>query len=391
MKRLVKFAAAALVFVIPALGFGITLRLTGNSMIPPAFVEEKLRAMLQNLYGPDIEVRASVPALVPPDTQSLTVPVILPNKTEVHVEVTLTAEKIPLPREMLLLFSNHPEILKENGVLFTAGLIFLRPVRLNYYHENGPGEAPRAITIRLDNKNGDPAVVHVLEARAAPGKDEITTGHQASALFLTRETARLGAILSIPPRSTVILSRQVAKGGELVTGFLELLVLKGHPLELAVLAEDPEKPLNGALLESPDPHARGAYEMTRLSFQTSFRAGDAPKNIVLGDLPLRNLLPGKPLKGSYGMIWEGEIEIFNPYSEEETVPIYFQPRGGAATATFFINDFFREVGPTRAFEKVLLAEVPVPPRSRRTVHVTTMPEGGSSYPIFLSLGRPEGP
>lgn len=393
MKKIV-FQTILLLALIPCgYSMGMELRLTGNP-IPSSFVQKQIEEIFENMYGLKANSqRFPMFDLHPYQKKKLKVSLSLSNGALQPLDVTVTSEKISPSREPLLLFSNHPETLTENGLLFSAGMIFLRPVRLNYYHENGPGQPPRAVVIRIDNKNDEPALVHILEARSGPSKDEISTGHKASLMFLQRHSKTLGRIETIPANDYLVISRQIANPGELVTGFIEAKELKGHPLQIAVFAEDPKEAMHkhDLLLESHDTHARGAYEMSRLVFNVRHQVGETPKIISLGDLPLKNLLPGQPLKGAYGMLWEGEIELHNPFTTVEKIPIYFQPRGGAASATFVINDFYKELAATKSYESPLLLEVNLSPKSTQYLHVLTMPEGGSSYPIQLIIGRTNQP
>lgn len=388
--RMISYIVSLLfVLAIPVLARPFKLRLTGNA-ITSSFVQEQLENVFENIYGVKPEIK-SFPqfSLDPNETKEFKVSIAPHPGNFEQLDLQVSSEKAPPFRDALLLFSNHPEVLRDDGLLFSAGMIFLRPVRLNYYHQNGAEEPPRFLTIRVDNKNDSPAFLHILEARSGPSKDEMSTGHQASLVFLHRHFENLGRIEKILPNDTLILSRQMVGPGELVTGFLEVEELKGHPLAIAVFAEDPKRIVqrHKFLLESEDTHARGAYEMSKLNFRGAYRVGDPPSVIPLGDLPLRNLLPGSPLKGAYGMLWEGDLELENPYSTTESVPIYFQPRGGAATATFILNNIYKEIPVSKPYQNPMLLEFLIPPNSNKKIHVLTMPEGGSNYPVYLILGR----
>lgn len=385
LKRLILFL---IVGFFPWLAWGMSLRLTGDEILP-TYIQERLQQTAQTLYGPD--VKASFEPQKPVhryEKNRYTAFIRQEDGSLMKIPLIVSAELLPHPKEAFLLFSDHPEILKENGILFSAGIIFLRPVRLNFYHENGADQPPRTVVIRLDNPSAEPAFVRILDSITGPGKNEVSLGHQASLLFLYRKIHQLGYIATVPPRNHLVLSRQFANPGELVNGFLEILELSGHPLQLSVLSEDPTAPEPTDIeLESKDTHVRGAYEMPRLFLQASYRAGDPATIIPLGDIPLKNLLPGGALKGAYGMLWEGDVLLKNPHSSVETVPLYFQPRGGGASGTFVLDGFFKEVAATPAYEKILLATYTLPPKSRRIVHFLTMPEGGSSYPIRLIVGQ----
>lgn len=374
-----------MVMAIPVWAQEITLRLTGNS-IPASFVTQQLQAALDNLYGEDVQIPAlAFPPLLKHQTRLVTVPVTFSDDTIKTIKVRVTAESLPKSSDTFLLFSDHPEKVKENGVLFSAGVIFLRPLRLNYYHLNADGEPPRAFTVRLENDNPAPALVRIMDVAVGPMKHEMAAGHEASLLFLKQNQSGLGSIITIPPHGVWDISRQAANGGDLVTGFVDVMELQGSPLQLGVFAEDPAAPwqYRHPLLTSHDTHARGAYEVSNLRFRAAYRVSDPPVIIPLGDLPLPNVLAGTPLKGSYGVLWNGDVMLENPFAEPRRVFFYFQPRGGSASAAFFLEGDLRQVSFVKAYDQVLLAHLDLPPHSRRDIRLESMPEGGSSYPVHL--------
>lgn len=364
------------------------LRLTGDS-IPASFVEQQLRESLENQYGREVRIPIlSFPPILKHQVRALTVPVIFADGRSEILNVDVISESVPKAPNAFLLFSDHPEKVRDNGVLFSAGVIFLRALRLNYYHLNADGEPPRAFSVRLENNNSAPAVVHLMHVAVGPEKQEMSAGHQASVLFLQQSRGGLGAVITIPPHGTWVISRQVANGGELVTGYAEVTELSGEPLQIGVFAEEPTAAwqFRHPLLESQDTHARGAYEISDLHFKVGYKAGESAVIVPLGDLPLPNLLQGAPLKGSYGVLWKGKLILENPFSESADVPISFQPRGGTASATFFMDDRMRQVS-AKAYQEVPIAKIDLAPHSRREISVESMPEGGSSYPIRFIIGH----
>lgn len=374
------------------LAHAVTLRFTGNP-VPPDYVREKIAAALASLYGPGASAAPyAVPPLVPGDEKKISLAVTSQSGgSAVSVPVTLTDEAAPRVPGTFLLFSDHPEILTDTGLLFSAGIIKLQPVRLNYYHQNNPGDpVSRAVVIRVSNDNPAPALLHVIEAEAGPSPSIMATGHQATVLFLKRYQAGAGTLITIPANGQIVLSKQVAKGGDLVTGFLQIEELEGHPLQISVTSEAPDAPAvseGAAPLTSEDTHAKGAYQIPRLHFFAGYVVGSKQEVIPMGDLPLENLTPGAPLKGTYGMLWEGTLKLVNPFPSEARIPVYFQPRGGSATATFLFDGDLKKIGYTAPYATVLLTTYNLPPKSERIIHFLSMPEGGSSYPICLLIGK----
>ena len=89
----------------------------------------------------------------------------------------------------------------------------------------------------------------------------------------------------------------------------------------------------------------------------------------------------RELRGDYGVVYDIEIEIVNPSDVPKDVSLWLNPRGGAATATFLWDDRIVEVPRTAAFAEQAIGSVSMPPRSRRTIRLQTIPEGASSYPV----------
>jgi hypothetical protein len=294
--------------------------------------------------------------------------------------------KIPA---VYLFFSDHPEVLHQNGLLFSAGIIPLKPIRLNYYHQNGRGEPERLLVVFLENFYSTPALASFTDSSPPPSSSIMETGHKATVLFLKKYSLKTEKIITIPPHHFAILSKQILKQEELGTGFIQIQELKGPPLALIVSSQKPYLPIQTKYIKqySNDPHAKGGYVIPHLFFSAVYKIGDPEKNILLGDLPLPNLLPGKPLKGSYGMIWEGKILIFNPSAAAKNVSFWFEPRGGSATATFILNHKIFTFHYTPPYRKEILETLRINPDSWKSVHFLSMPEGGSSYPIDFIVGE----
>src|ERR1700687_1152906 len=108
-----------LLLLIPMIAHGMSLRITGD-LITSSYIRERINNELQALYGPDASSGSFERfALLPYQKKKLSVPVRLSGEQTATIPVTVTTEKSPSPGEALLLFSNHPELLKANGLLFS--------------------------------------------------------------------------------------------------------------------------------------------------------------------------------------------------------------------------------------------------------------------------------
>lgn len=296
-------------------------------------------------------------------------------------------EYVPsIPCEFLA-FSNHPEKVSERGILFQAGLIRHKPVRLRYYHQGEEKSPAHYLGFFLVNPTRKPARVHVVESLGGPSKNFMLAGHMNNLKFFSRKEYNQGWIQEIPPQSTTLVRRVLMKPGEVASATADLHLISGGPLQMYMYASEQEdNDLAAALAQSKkDRHARGAYPLTRIVTDATFSTQRREAFYTVADTPLSNIFKGKPIRGNYGVMYQYHFTLENPYPEERTVSFFFQPRGGIATGTFSFNGHTVSVGFTRAYHMVRLYRVTIPPKGKKEVEVETMPEDASNYPVRIIL------
>ena len=75
------------------------------------------------------------------------------------------------------------------------------------------------------------------------------------------------------------------------------------------------------------------------------------------------------------------LRLINPSSKVAQAKLVFNPRGGAATATFLLNDALIELERTEAFVEKEFHTETLEPGQTKTLTLQTIPEGASSYPV----------
>jgi hypothetical protein len=310
-----------------------------------------------------------------------------------HVDV----ENFALPQlsPSQLLVSDYPERLSANGVLFTATIDRTASQRFLYYHYNPSTEPGRRILVRAANPSNAPAIVHLIASIAGPGTNEMEVGHNATRAFLVRTRRNEGTVVTIPPNTTVNLINQPLPPGMVVNGLLQVREVTGDPLNLSIIAQDANAPLDQstdttALLAGGAPHARGVYPVPAFFSDYTFFV-DAPQlEIPIGQLPLPNLRQGEALSGDYGVEQTIRVVIVNTSRYGQAIALYANPRGGAATGTFLIDNTLVQAHRLPAFSKYKLWQETIAPNTYRTLVVRTIPEGGSSYPLRLIFAQDDG-
>jgi hypothetical protein len=389
-----------------SLAEAVALRVTGDPA-SPAFVRDAVVAAAQAAAtlrpGARITVMTDAP-LVHGDLQtddriSVNVPLQIQGDAYITVNGTtrVDVENFALPHlpASQLLVSDYPERLTANGVLFTATIDRTASQRFLYYHFNPGTEPGRRILVKAANPSNEPATVHLIAAIAGPGANEMEVGHNATKTFLVRTRRNEGTVVTIPPDTTVNLINHPLPPNSIVTGLLQVREVSGDPLNLSIVAQDANAPLDQspdttALLAGGAPHARGVYPVPAFFSDYTFFVDAPPLEIPIGQLPLPNLRSGEALSGDYGVQQSIRVVIVNTSRYGQAIALYANPRGGAATGTFLIDNTLVQAHRLPAFSKYKIWQETIAPGTYRTLQVTTFPEGGSSYPLRLIFAQDDG-
>jgi hypothetical protein len=344
-----------------------------------------------------VPIRGDLPV---DDKTALDVPVQIAGDAYIAVRgttrVILVNDALPRLTPSRLLVSDYPERLTADGVLFTATIDSTRSQRFLYYHYNPSTEPARRILVKVTNASAAPAIVHLLAGLAGPGSNEMEVGHTATKTFLVRLRRNEGTVVTIPPGSTVNLVNHDLPPNAIVSGILQLREIRGDPLDIAVVAQRADAPLDQSadvanLLAGGAPHARGVYPVPEFFSEYTYVIGaPAPLEIPIGQLPLPNLRVGEALAGDYGVLQALRVVIVNNSRFGQAIALYANPRGGDATGTFIIDNTLVQAHRLTAFSRYKIWQETIAPGTYRTLQVTTMPEGGSSYPLRLVFAPDDG-
>jgi hypothetical protein len=384
----------------------IPLRVTGDpasaSFVRDAAVQAAIAATT---------MRPGARIYVPPDSPSVRSDLGTDNRTTIDVPIQIlgndyitvngttrvSVENFAFPRlpPSQLLVSDYPEKLTADGVLFTATIDRAHSQRFLYYHYNPGTEPARRILLKATNTGSSPAVVHMLSSLAGPGSNEMEMGHNATKGFLIRARRNEGTVITIPPNSTMNIVNHNLPPNAIVNGILQLREITGDPLAITLLAQHADAPLDQAaesatLLSGGAAHARGAYPVPEFFSEYTFYTDAPPLEIPIGQLPLPNLRQGEALSGDYGVMQSMRIVIVNTSKFGQAIALYANPRGGAATGTFIIDDTLVQAHRLSAYSRYKIWQETIAPGTYRTLRIQTMPEGGSSYPLRLVFAQDDG-
>jgi hypothetical protein len=383
-----------------------SLRVTGN----PASADY-LREAIATAVSRAATLRPGASITVPLETIPLHADLKVDDRTELDVPVQiagsgyltvnrsthLVVENTALPsiQPVALLVSDYPERLTANGVLFTARLDRAQAQRFLYYHYNPGTEPARRILLKAHNASTAPATVQMIEGSAGPGLNEMEVGHTSTKRFLVREARNEGQVLTIAPGATMNLVDHPLPSQNVVSAILQLRLASGDPLDLALVVQDANAPLDQSvdttvLLAGGAPHARGVYPVPTFFFERTYDVAGDDLDIPIGQLPLPNLRVGEALSGDYGVEQSMNVVIVNMTRGPHAIALYANPRGGRATATFLIDGTLVQAHALAAFSRFKIWQETINAGTFRRVRIVTMPEGGSSYPLRLTFAQDDG-
>lgn len=332
--------------------------------------------------------------LAPDNSVSVTVPLSIvgagyaPYHQDVRVLVTNLAQPGIGPKNLLV--SDFPETIVENGTLFYSDVTFEQPARLLYYHYANSASQARMVVVKAQNNGTDSCLLEMISGIAGPNANILAVGHESTKRFLVNEAASQGQVFEVPPHATANIVDQLLPAGTLVSGVMQLRVISGSGVRVAVVVQDaseiPVGPISDTLLSSAVKHARGVYSVPDFYYDLSYSVGNDPAVLVIGKLPLPNLVQGEVLGGDYGVKQSASLTLLNPTASDARVGMWFEPRGGRATGTFLINGEVVQLHPVEFGRPALIQGFEVPAHGYQRVNIVTMPEGGSSYPVRVLFG-----
>lgn len=292
------------------------------------------------------------------------------------------------PAAAVAALSDHPEEVDRRGLLFSGGLTPQRTVRFQYYHLGSLRGGAPCLEFFVTNHGTEAARLYLRSAAGPPSLDYFSTGHGNNVAWLEAERLEEGEFIQLAAGETRIIFRQDMPQKRVVSGTLGLTQVQGPPLQFGLLAspQPDETPSLNNLLKETDVHSRGFYPVATQHLSRSHQVGQTQETrIAVGALRQETFSGVRELRGDYGVLYDMTLELFNPTGRPAKIDLLFNPRGGAATGTFLIDDTIVETPLTQAMTERAVISWELPAGTRRTVRLRTLPEGASSYPIRLIL------
>ena len=307
----------------------------------------------------------------------------------VRASVAVHNEAVSEKPADLLMVSNSPERLLSQGLWFEGTLGDAQSARLFYHHVNGTGSSGE-LAVELWNLGEKTAYVQCVAGTGGPSRDESWAGHRAANEFLGNRAGNVGWIIPVPPRTAAPVLAHRVTANATASGVVEMRT--SAPADLRVrlyLAPQRAERLPyriSAYSESPL-LGKWQYPGPRREVSAQYVVGREWAFVTIGDRAVAGVVEGDRLAGNYGVIYDVELDLVNPTAEPAPVLIALEPAGGPARGTVLIDGRPAEAAVLYRDSEAELARYILGPGEGRRVHIRTMPQGGSNYPVRL-VARP---
>ena len=303
--------------------------------------------------------------------------------------VSVSNERLDLKPASLLMVSNSPERLAAHGLWFEGKMAADQSVRLLYHHVNATSTTADLV-VELWNLGDQTAWVLVVEGVGGPSYDEAWAGHKAASHFLSNQAAGIGWVAPAPAgMATPVVAQTVGKGAT-VSGVLELRTMSSGTVSVRIylaphILERLPRPI-GVYRESPL-LGQWHYLDPRREVKAKYTFGQQWAFVTIGRDPASGIMTGDELRGSYGVIYDIDLELVNPTAQEARVALTMEPAGGPARGALLVDGHLMEASMIKRDAEAPVSRYLLSPGEVRHVRVQTMPQAGSNYPVRL-VARP---
>lgn len=313
-----------------------------------------------------------------------------PVKARVNVEVE--SIDLSLKEANLLLVSNRPERVEDDGVLLEYTFSESEPTRLMYSHLNQT-LADRNLWVNLYNETNSPVNVWIGATFAGPNRNEVHTGHMAAVRFLRQLGAEAGYVVEIGPRQRFVVAHHLMNRRDLLSGFVNLQILGEGKLRAEVhskLAPSSNNTINSPRLGGPfNPfkiHPHGVFAQPYFEEWVDLDGDSQQAGVPYGKSPwLIDFETGLPNTGNFGVLYRYHFVLNNNKSRDLDWELVFEPFSGPGAGTFLVDGDILEAPFKKKGVETSLGVFRVQPGKERTVDVVTLPEASSNYPAYLYM------
>ncbi|MCA9776324.1 MAG: hypothetical protein KC800_06390 [Candidatus Eremiobacteraeota bacterium] len=381
----------------------VTIQVTGDPAPGDMVAEASLRAVAGSTrlnpgaYIKFPEEMPAIPSVPQGDKMRYAQPIEIvagddyfPVKTRVEVQVESVDLELKEPN--LLLVSNRPERVEDDGVLLEYTLTEDEPSRLMYSHLNQT-LADRNLWVNLYNETNEPVKVWIGSTYAGPNRNEVHTGHMAAVRFLRQLGAEAGFVVEIPPRQRFVVAHHLMNRRDLLSGFVNLQIVGQGSLRAEVhskLTPSSNNTVGAVRLGGPfNPfkiHPHGVFAQPYFEEWIDMTQDSPSTEVPFGKSPwLIDFETGLPNTGNFGVLYRYHFVLQNTSRSPVDFEMIFRPHSGPGAGTFLVDGDILEAPFRKQGVETSLGRFRVEPGAERTVDLVTLPEASSCYPAYVTM------
>ena len=408
--------ASTAVLVAPAAGTvaaDVNVELAGD--VTPSFAAAKVRDAIaqRSSLQPFVDVRVPFLSIPIHAAQSYTIPVDVGldgkgafvdvrARPNVHLRIDPSVSIAPPGAPQTLLYSDSPEYVTADGVLFRSvtPVTAARPARIYLYHVAMTEARTFALVFRARETSARVA----LTGSAAPASTKyLCAGHRATADYLRERRRRESVVATVAPDHPFVLPLQGDMHvRDLIAAAYDIAVLDGGAVDVEVVstahgidplsvADDPEAPADRSRRKGE--FALGSIRPIGLELRIGSPDEEPSVDIGLGSVEgtpeFPNLRAGPHFfPGDYGVVRPVRLHLVNVTDTQQTAFLYEVALNRALTSTFWFDG---DLNPTEVpmvtdpNQRYVVRAFPLAPNEDRTVTGEYMTDGGSNYTAEYGL------
>ena len=396
------------VVLMPAAVIGIpgVATVTGRPADKATVASAATRAALAAITAaPNAQVTVDsvvVPELVPSQRGTGTVKATVRAPDRFPVEATITVElkntgMLENATEELW-YSNHPETVRGPGRLYWGKLGEGKAARVLYHHLN-LAHRPLVMSYALVNTSDVAAKVAVTLGDSQPHTNPTYAGYMAGEEFFPRWVRQSASIVEVPPHSIVPVVVERFSPQQVVSGLMAIHSVEGPSVLFIGDCEwgESEAGLSGnyaATLPTVSlanatinltGQSQHVYSPAVKTIKTEYELGGRFGYIRIGEQPVGRVDDSGGLSGNFGIVYQIEVEVYNPTLDEAEIEFVFESSAGYTGAFFRINEIVYRTPLLQPKKTHRVTTVRMAPGERKTFYLETIPLSGGSYPVTVTI------
>ena len=305
-------------------------------------------------------------------------------RPEATATLKLENRALASPRESLTYFSNRPERVDREQLLYYADLPGRQAARLVYHHQLASPSDLRFVA-RVINTSDQASAVYIVPGDAPPDVNTFYVGYVSAETFWKNLNAGNGYVASLPPGGQAVLIEHRLTGGQTGSGYYKLVNLGDSPLLVETLTLKPGTPIPPRPIKDRDGASGTVYGPPYFAISEIYTCGDPWKYLRLGQENPVSLTGGPALDGCYGMTHSFSVELRNERDRPALVFVVLRASAGEVKGQFYIDDEYVGTPLVKGGEERLLKEIPLKPGETKLLKINAIPLNGGFYPASIIL------